>query len=176
MSFGNMEFTGKLTEEDLSDARKMSRSGTYWLRVLAVNWYGTLLLIAITWGTIAALVDHKRVDWDFVGLMWLVVVGLFVWSYYRVRRSHARAFTKLDAALPDQVILTNDGVKLDGPDGATSFLPWNTFKGFREGQRVILLDRTKVNNPVALPIVRLSENERRSLRDFLRSRISSMSR
>jgi hypothetical protein len=32
--------------------------------------------------------------------------------------------------VPDQVSLTNEGVKLDVPNGATGFLPWKNFKGW----------------------------------------------
>ena len=176
MPFGNMEFPGKLTEEDLSDALKLYRSRSSRMSVLAAGIRYGIVLLFVTWATIVALAHHNRVDADFFGVMGLVVVGLIVWIFYRLKQTRARTLTRLDAALPDQVILTNDGVKSNGPDGATSFLPWNAFKGSREGQRVILLDRGKGITPVALPIGRLSENERRSLRDFLRSRISSMSR
>ncbi len=176
MPFGNMEFTGKLTEEDLSDVRQLYRSRSSRMSVLAGKLRYGIVPLFITWATITALARHERVQADILGVMWLAVVGLMLWIFYRVKQSHARTLSRLDAALPDKVILTNDGVKSDGPDGATSFLPWNSFKGFREGQRVILVDRGKGITPVALLIGGLSENERRSLRDFLRSHIPSITR
>jgi len=45
---------------------------------------------------------------------------------------------EINAALPDQVNLTSDGVKWNGPTGGTGFLPWRNFKGWREGRRVLL--------------------------------------
>lgn len=176
MQLGTMEFTGKLTEEDLSEVQKLGRSRMYWPKVLAKNWYATALLLLILWATIAGVVGHNKVNWHAIGIVWLVLAGLFVWTFYRVKRSRARALARLDAALPNQITLTGDGVKMDNTNGATSFMPWNTFKGFREGQRVFLLDQTKANSSVVLPTVRLSENERRSLRDFLRSRVPSLPR
>lgn len=176
MQFGAMEFTGKLTEEDISEVQKLGRSKMYWPKVLARNWYATALVLLVIWGTIAGVVGHNKVNWHAIGMVWLILAGLFVWTFYRVKRSRARALARLDATLPNQVILTDDGVKMDGTNGATSFLPWDTFNGFREGQRVFLLNRAKVNSAVVLPTLRLSENERRSLRDFLRSRIRSVSR
>lgn len=34
------QFSGKLTEADLNDVRRMLRSKMYWPKLLAKNWYG----------------------------------------------------------------------------------------------------------------------------------------
>jgi hypothetical protein len=43
---------------------------------------------------------------------------------------------KRNARRPE-INLTTEGIKLDGPDGATAFLPWHNFKGWREGRQVV---------------------------------------
>jgi hypothetical protein len=64
-------------------------------------------------------------------------------------------------------------VKLSGPDGASGFLPWRNFKGWREGKLVMLLDQAQKNHFVILPIAHLSEIQREPVRQFLRSHIAS---
>lgn len=57
-----MEFTGKLTEEDLGEVQRPGRSKMYWLKALARNWYATALVLVAIWGTIAGLVGHNKVN------------------------------------------------------------------------------------------------------------------
>jgi hypothetical protein len=83
----------------------------------------------------------------------------------------AREFSQLNATLPDHLNLTTDGVKIDGPNGASAFLPWRTFKGWREGRRVVLIDLSQGNSVVILPVAQLSEIERLSIRQYLQSHI-----
>jgi len=166
-----MEFTGKLSELDLSDVRKTARSKTYWPKFALANWYGILLLVAVTWGTISGLLGQTKPNWSAIAIIWAIIATIFVWSIYRTKRAQTRAFTQLNMTLPDQVNLTNEGVKLDGPNGATSFLPWRSFKGWREGHRVVLIDQTEGNQFVILPVAQLSEIERQQVRSFLQSQI-----
>lgn len=171
-----MRFTGKVNELDLSDIRKTTRTKTYWLKLLLANWYGVGLLIVVMWGTISGLLGQLKPNWGGIAIVWAVIAAIFAWSFYSTRRAQARDFTRLNATLPDQVNLTNEGVKLDGPNGATSFLPWRIFKGWREGQRVILIDETEGNRFVILPVAQLSEIERQQARQFLQAQIPPATR
>jgi len=166
-----MQFQGKITEADLNDVRKMIVSKMYWPRLLLANWYGLALILALIWATISGLLGQTKPNWRAVAMIWVVVAGIVLWVVYRAKRSQARELTELNATLPDQVILTNDGVKCDGPNGATGFLPWRTFKGWREGRRVVLLDQCQGNRFVMLPVSQLSEIERQPIRQFLQSHI-----
>jgi hypothetical protein len=67
--------------------------------------------------------------------------------------------------------LTSDGIKCDGPNGATALVPWRTFKGWKEGRRVILVHRGEGIGFVILPIEQLFETERQTIRQFLQSHI-----
>ena len=51
-------------------------------------------------------------------MTWLVIAGIVVWSVFRTKQERARELARLNATLPDQLDFTNDGVKLNGPDGA----------------------------------------------------------
>ena len=168
-----MQFPGKLTEQDLKDVQRIVRSKSYWARLALRNWYGIALLVAVTWGTIAGLLGQTKPNWPALGIVWAVIAGIFGWSFYRAKQGQMRALAKFNAASADQISLANDGVKMNGPNGATRFLPWINFKGWREGSRTVLLDQTQENQFVILPIAQLSEIERQQLRGLLRSQIPS---
>jgi Na+/melibiose symporter-like transporter len=170
-----MQFTGKLTKADLSEVRKMTRSRMYWLKLLAANWYGTLLILVVTWVTISGLLGQTKPNWQAIAIIWAVVAAIILLAVYRTKRAHARELTQLNSSLPDQISLTKEGVKLDGPNGATGFLPWRNFKGWREGRQVVLVDQGQNNRFVILPVSRLSEIERQTIRQFLQSHISPAS-
>lgn len=166
-----MQFTGKLTKLDVRDVQKTARTKMYWPKLLLRNLYGTLLLVVVIWGTISGLLGYTKPNWQVLGIMWAVVAAIIVWVVYNSRKAETKGLSKLNAALPDHINLANDGVKMDGPDGATGFLPWRNFKGWREGHRVMLLDKTEGNSSVLLPVAQLSEIEREQLRQLLRSHI-----
>jgi len=152
----------------------MARSKTYWLKLLLTNWYGAALLLILLWATIAGFFRPDKPNWWAIAAIWAVVVGLVLWAVYKTRRARTRELTQLNATLADHISLTNDGVGLDGPNGATSFFPWRTFKGWREGRRVVLVDLREGNRFVMLPVAQLSEIERQPIRQFLQSRIPTL--
>jgi len=167
-----MQFAGnKLTQDDLRDVSKISRTKMYWVRLVMANWYGTALLLIVIWATAAGLVGQIHPNWRGVAAMWAVVVAIVLWSVYRTKRAQTWQLAQLNAILPDQVNLTTEGVKLDGPNGASGFVPWRNFKDWHEGQRVILVRRSDGNRAVILPIAHLSDVERAPVRQFLFSQI-----
>ena len=168
----SMQFSGKLTEADLNDVRKMNLSRMYWPKLLLANWYGTALIGFLIWATISGLLGQTKPNWRFVAVVWVVFAGIVLWVAYRTKRAQARELTQLNSMLPDQINLTAEGVKLDGPNGASAFLPWQRFRGWREGRRVVLVDQRQGNRFVMLPVPQLSEIERLSIRQFLQSHIS----
>jgi len=170
----NVQFQGKITEADLNDVRKMTVSKMYWPRLLLANWYGLALILALIWSTVSGLFGGTNRNWRFVAILWAVLGGIALWVVYSTRRTMASEFTQLNATLPDHLNLTTDGVKIDGPNGASAFSPWRTFKGWREGRRVVLIDQSQGNSVVILPVAQLSEIERLSIRQYLQSHIPAI--
>ncbi len=166
-----MQFGGKLTEADLNDVRKMTRSKVYWLRFVTANLYRSAIILVLLWATISGFAGQTKPNWGHVAIIWAAMCGLVLWAIYRTKRKRERELADLNAALPDRINVTNDGVKLDGPNGATGSMPWASFKGWREGQRVVLLDQRQGNRFVILPVANLSEIERLSIRQNLQSQI-----
>src|SRR5690349_19837783 len=128
-----MQLSGKLSEEDFTEARRLSRAKRHWLKAVAVNWYGILLLCAVAWSTAAGLTGATHPNWIGVAVLCAVLIGIIGLAFYRRKAVIGRQFSRVSAAVPDWITLLKDGVKLDGPGGATSFLPWSNFQGCREG-------------------------------------------
>jgi hypothetical protein len=165
-----MQFQGKITEADLNEVRKMTVSKMYWPRLLLTNWYGLSLVLALIWATIST-----NSTWRFITIAWTVVTGIALWAVYSSKRTLASEFSQLNAALPDHLNLAADGVKIDDPNGASAFLPWQVFKGWREGGRVVLLDLAQGSSFVILPVAHLSDSERLWVRQLLQSHLATVS-
>lgn len=120
--------------------------------------------------------DATNRNWRFITIAWAAVGGIVVWVVYSTKGTMASEFSQLNATLPDYLNLTADGVKIDGPNGASAFLPWRTFKGWREGRTVVLIDLSQGKNVVILPVAQLSESERLSIRQLLESHIPGVGR
>ncbi len=164
------QLSGKLSEADLNDVRRMLRSKMYWPKLLAKNWYGLLLLGVVLWATVAAAVGATHPNWGGIGAIWLVMAGIVVWAFYSSRKSIQKESARLNGTLPDRVTLDQSGVRLDLPAGATAFHPWQSFDRWREGERVILLDKQD-GTFLMLSVADVPALERESIRQFLRSSI-----
>ncbi len=164
-----MRLAGKLSEEDLKDVRKLTRSKWYWPRLLLASWSSLAILGITLFVSIDGLVHGTQVHWKGIGIVWAIIGGSYGWAYYRSKRTMAKEFVALEASLPDWIMLENDGLRFDGPNGATAFQPWSNYKGWREEGRVILLDRAEGRGFTMLPVAAISEVERQSLRTMLNS-------
>jgi hypothetical protein len=169
-----MLFTDRLTEEDLSDVRKMTRSRAYWLNLLL--WLAAMLFATLRgWTATTAYLARRPSDWQVVAILWGAMASVILFALYNQKRTRARQLAQLNATRPDQMTFTNDGVKCEGPNGATALVPWRNFKGWREGQRVVLVERSEGNRFVMLPVAKLSDVERLPIRQFLQSHIAPVS-
>ena len=132
------------------------------------NWYGIVVIGLLLWVMIDSLVRGTEIHWRGVGALWAVIAALFALVVFRTRRETAREFARLNATLPDWVTLGPEGLKFDGPNGATAFQPWGNYKSWRRGKEVILLDRWQGEGFTMLAFSQLSESERHSqlARDF----------
>ena|ERR1700689_4449935 len=167
-----MQFTEKLTEADLSDVRKITRSGTYWLNFSL--WLAAMVYATVRgWTATTAYLARRPSDWHLVALIWGAMAGVILYALYNQKQTRTRQLSQLNATRPDQMTFTNDGMKFDGPNGATALVPWRNFKGWREGQRVVLVEQSDGNRFVMLPVAKLSDIERLPIRQFLRSHIAS---
>jgi hypothetical protein len=149
----------------------MTRSSTYWLNALL--WCAGMFFATVRgWTVTTAYLARHPSEWQHVALMWGGLAALILWALYNQKRTRARQLDQLNAMRPDQMTLTNDGVKCDGPNGATALVPWRNFKSWREGRRIMLVERSEGKRFVMLPVSQLSEIERMPIRQFLQGHIS----
>jgi hypothetical protein len=87
-----MRFSGKLSKEDLSDVRRLVRPKSYWPKLILANLYGVLLLGAIAWATVAALMGKTRPNWTALAVIWLVIFTIFGWSFYAQKNQPRGSF------------------------------------------------------------------------------------
>jgi hypothetical protein len=99
-----MQFTGKVTRSDLSDVVRLTRSKTYWFKLLFANWYGAGIIIAITWVTVAGFLGQEKPNWRALGVVWMVIGGLVGWSVFNERGRQAKELSRLNATLADEII------------------------------------------------------------------------
>jgi hypothetical protein len=125
-----MQFRGKLTEADLEDVRRIVRSKWYWPKLLASNWYGVLLLSAVIWATVAGLLGKTHANWRAVGILWVVILGIFGWVFYTTKKGMAKEFSQLNTTLPDWVslVVTRQGHPLSAMTVCRNLAIWNVAK------------------------------------------------
>jgi hypothetical protein len=169
-----MQFRGKITEAEFFAVQKTLRPKMYWPKLFLANWYGVGIICAMLWATISGFLGYTKPNWRAAGLIWLVVASIAGWAVYRAKSAKDLELRQLNASLPDWVTLSDQGVKFDGPNGATAIQPWRNFKGWREAQRVILLEQSDGNQFVILPTGELLEIECQTIQRFVQSHIPSV--
>jgi hypothetical protein len=160
-----MTFTERLTDADLKDMQRMIGRGAYNFRVFI---YGPVLLVLFSLGYI------RRSNWTMVVALVAVYCVCLLYSLYSRQQAFSKRLERINAMRPDRVSFTNDGLQAEGPHGAASFLPWRSFKSWREGTRVILLERTEGKQIHILPVAQLSEMDRLSVRQFMQSHVTPL--
>ena len=166
-----MEFSGKLTPQDVEDLRRLLRPCLFWIRQIAEGWQGAALLIAIVWATILGILGKTHPIWWAMAAIWAVIIAIVAWTVCKVRREREQELRQLNAALPEKIVFTSAGVTWDETHSQTHFLPWSEFTNWRERGRVVALDGPRGKPAVFVSIAHLSELERQHLRDRLRSQI-----
>ena len=135
-----MEFSGKLTTEDVDDLAILLRPKRYWLSFVLETWHGAALFAAIAWATILAFLGRTSPNRLAMGVIWLVIAGIVVWTAYTVRRDRQHDLVRLNATLPDRVQLTSEGIKWAPSSGGRGLLRWSELGGWRERGRIIAID------------------------------------
>ena len=166
-----MEFGTKFTVDDLDDLGRLLQPKWFWPQLVLEHFQGLAIVAAIIWVTILALLGRTTSSWLALTVIWLVVLGVFGWGAYAVRRERTAELAQLNDDLPDRVRFTNEGAIWDTQEGNRAVLHWAHVKGWRERSRVLVLDGVDGSPAMILPIGHLTEVERQSLRDYLRSQI-----
>lgn len=93
-------------------------------------------------------------------------------GFYWLRRRDRRKATEMLAAInPLKLTFTADGIHTQEKSGATNFVPWSNFDGFREGQTVILLRETGKSQYRVIPKDTVSMMTVERIRSAVRSHL-----
>ncbi len=164
-----MDFSGKLNEVEVKEATRFIRPKGYQTRLILT--YARLVVYAgvVFYVLFESFARHQRVPESVIVTRILLLVVLLGFFYFRYRKGSRQAVANLDASLPDTLSLSAEGVRLNGPNGAQGFQPWMSYKGYREGKHVVILDRKEQGLYNVLPISGLQEGDRHSLRGLLQN-------
>jgi hypothetical protein len=161
-----MEIRASFTTAELREVGRLSRSRFFWLRFLAVNWYATLLAVALISVLVNSQIHHQPMLWKQFLIVLAVVAALYAYAWFRYTRKFSRLAAR-SAARNKTCMLDGDGIHTQAESGATSFVPWESFDRCMEGKLIFLL---KGNDAVmAIPF---DETNRDSLRGYIRSNIA----
>jgi hypothetical protein len=166
-----IKLNGKLSAEDIEDVFRLVRTKWYWPRLIVRNLYGALFLGALLWATVAGLMKGERLNWRGLGLIWAFLLFLVVFLYFRTRQARAKDISRMAAALPDHITVDAKGLHFDGPNGASGFQPWASYRRWREGKRTVVVEYAAHKGFAMLPVSALSQSELQVLRGFLDSQL-----
>jgi hypothetical protein len=166
-----MEFSGKLTNEDLDDLAVLLRPRRYWLSFALETWNGAALFATIVWATILGFLGRTSPSWLAMAIIWVVIIGIVVWTGHTVRRDRQQDLARLNGTLPDRVQLTSEGIQWVRPGGGQAVLRWSELGGWRERRRVVAIDDARGAAAVVFSVAEMPELERQRLRDYLRSQV-----
>jgi hypothetical protein len=164
-----MDFSGKLNEVEVKEATRFIRPKGYSAR-MAISYLRIVIYAAVVVFILyQSFGRHQHVPMGILVSRLVILVVLLVFVYVRYRRGSRQAVANLDASLPDTISLSAEGVRLNGPNGAQGFQPWVSYRGYREGQHVVVLDRKEKGLFNVLPISGLPEGDRHQLRGLLQN-------
>jgi hypothetical protein len=163
-----MQVRTEITPDELTQAMRLNRGKMYWPKVFLANWYATLLLIVIVWADIARLIDGKPIQVASLGL--LLIPAFLLWFYwFRTQGAVRKAASQLSDS-NGSASIDGKGISANSSKGATSFVPWSEYSGWKEGTDVFTLTQEKSFRVFTKR--GLNEAELEQLRSIFRTQIS----
>lgn len=164
----DVQICTELTPQELSQAIRLNRNRMYWPKLFLANWYASVLLIVILWAEITRLIDRKPIQASSLGLILIPVFLLWLY-WYRTQGAVRKAASELSDRRGTASI-DGKGISASSSTGATSFVPWNRYSGWREGEDVFTLTTGKTFRVVTKR--GLSDGEIEQMRSIFRAQIS----
>jgi len=172
-----MDFEVSYTPKSLSEADRMARRWYFWPAFVLQNLSGIGMVIFLLIGGVTLVIESLfnstlDVPRAALGACIVTIPGGAFWWY--CRREARKTSESLAAVNPLLLSFTSDGISTKEKNGATSFVPWSSFRGFREGRTVILLDETTSRNRRMIPTDSLSSSDVQSIRNLVRSHLPNL--
>jgi hypothetical protein len=168
-----MQFTSKLTKEDMREFRRMTGSDSYIL-LFVVYPIGMIFSLLRLWRVTLAFLTRTPSELPYFVLGWIVAIGFIPWTWFYRGQQQAKELDRQNATRPDTMTFTDTGLNCDGPAEATALMPWRQFTSWREGKNVFLLKSGVGKSYAILPVSQVSDRE--PIRQFLKSHIVPLTR
>ena len=164
-------FTTQATDE----AAGMTSRWYAWPLLLLGNLQGVALVAALLIGGCVIFVKGvftARPDLSRAALGIVMVVVPVVGFRWSLRHERRKADEELAAINPQKLTFDADGLHTLEKTGASSFVPWSSFTGFREGKAVILLrDAGSAKNYRMIPKKTVPESGVEQMRSSIREHL-----
>jgi YcxB-like protein len=131
----------EVTPDELTQALRLNRTRMYWPKLLLANWYASLLLIALVCAETSRVIEGKPIQPSSLGLL-LIPLALLWLYWYRSNAAIRTAATQMSDTQGSATIDPN-GISASSSTGATSFIPWREYGGWKEGTDVFTLTTEK---------------------------------
>ena len=171
-----MKVSGKLTGDDLYEARRIVWRERYWLCLFANYMSRRMLWVLLAAGGGAAMSDWLFFRSPFILIEAIVAAIAFAvglaWLVVRSQRPGPRDIEKINHGLPKAIDVDDTGIQSTARDDIRTFIPWSTLKGWASGVNVVLF--YFVNEQFFLLSLRqLSCEDRAALRELLHQKLGS---
>jgi hypothetical protein len=169
-----MDFEVLFTIDATNEAAQMSRSWTYWPRFVFQNLQGIVVVVALLIGGCVLLAENfftRKPDLPKSGIGLLLVAAPIVVFWWLRRRDIRKATQMLAEINPLKLNFDSDGLHTFEKNGASNFVPWSSYDGFREGKRVILLRESGTRQYRVIPKNTVPESDVERIRSAVRSRL-----
>jgi hypothetical protein len=162
-----MRVTTEVTPSELNQAIGLNRGSAFWFRFFLRNLYSIFLFVIIAWLDIARFTSGKPVLPASLALLLLPI--LLIWLRWSRAQTALRKALSTTNDVQGSASIDANGISTSSASGATSFVPWRDFSGWKEAKDVFTL--TKAKSFQVLTKRGLSEAELGELRSLLRTQI-----
>lgn len=146
---------------EVQEAIDLSRPRFFWLKFFAANWYASLICIVIIGVDVYAIINQQTRKLQNSAIPLAVVAGLLVFSWNRWRWRASKALTSANERI-ESLSLDSDGVRIRLTSGTATFVPWSSYRNWREGRSIFLL--TGADGATIIPA---DEGNREAIRSLL---------
>ena len=160
------------TTQAKKEAARMTRRSYSWLWIVFDLRLAFGIALVLLWGC-DLLLDSLFTHGLLRGALGIVTAAvLAAGSQWLLHRKARKAAEELAAINPQNLTFEADGLHTLEKTGASSFVPWSTYRGFREGESVILLfDAGSAKNCRIIPKKTVPESGVEELRSAIREHL-----
>jgi hypothetical protein len=165
-----MQVRAKVSPQEIREAARMSRPTSFWFKFFLANWYSLGLALVVIAANVTALANHRHVQVRPVATLLAICAFFIGYRWYRWNDRISRAALAASGR-SGTLALETSGIQKTLATGASTFVPWASYTGWREGKSVFVLSGK--DGSTVIPI---DDGTRESIRGLLASNINLTAR